>query len=161
MAFKLVSLAGQKLPYSALATAMHMSAFEAHACLARLTGARLLVQVNDAPALVLAAFKPMVLTGAAYFFPAVTGGITMGMPTAFGVEPLRSKLLLTDETPPVWPLADGLVRGSALLPLYPKLPLAAAGDALLYELLALFDALRVGQARERDMARQLLQERLS
>lgn len=161
MAFKLVCLAGQKLPYVALGQAMHMSQFEAHACMARLSGARLLTEVNDAPALVMAAFRPMVLQGAAYFFPAVRGEITMGFPTAYGVEPLKSKVLFADETPPVWPHADGPVRGSALLPLYPKLPLAAAKDTALYELLALFDALRIGQAREREMARKLLEERLS
>lgn len=44
-----------------------------------------------------------------------------------------------------------------LLPLYPKLPLAAVQDPALYELLALFDALRIGQARERDLARTLLE----
>jgi len=161
MAFKLVCLAGQKLPYAALAQAMHMSQFEAHACMARLGGARLLAEVNDVPTLVLAAFRPMVLQGAPYFFPAVRGEITMGFPTAYGVEPLKSKVLFADETPPVWPHADGPVRGSALLPLYPKLPLAAAQDPALYELLALFDALRIGQAREREMARKLLEERLS
>jgi len=161
MAFKLVCLAGKKLPYVALAQAMYMSQFEAHACMARLNGARLLTEVNDAPALVMAAFRPMVLQGAAYFFPAVRGEITMGFPTAYGVEPLKSKVLFADETPPVWPHADGPVRGSTLLPLYPKLPLAASKDPALYELLALFDALRIGQAREREMARKLLEERLS
>ena len=161
MAFKLVCLGGQKLPYTALAQAMHMSQFEAHACMARLSGARLLAQVNDVPTLVMAAFRPMVVHGAPYFFPAVRGEITMGFPTAYGVEPLKSKVLFADETPPVWPHADGPVRGSALLPLYPKLPVAAAQDPALYELLALFDALRIGQAREREMARKLLEERLS
>ncbi len=161
MAFKLVCLAGQKLTYVALAQAMHMSQFEAHACMARLSGARLLTEVSGAPALVMAAFRPMVLQGAAYFFPAVRGEITMGFPTAYGVEPLKSKVLFADEMPPVWPHADGLVRGSVLLPLYPNLPLAAVKDPALYELLALFDALRIGQAREREMARKLLEERLS
>ena len=167
MAFKLVCLAGQKLPYAALASSMHMSPFEAHACLARLTSARLVVVVNDAPAVVLVAFRPMVLAGAPYFFPGVSGGVTMGLPTSYGVEPLKSKLQLLTDLPPVWPVADGtdglvsLVRGTALLPLYPKLPLAAAGDTPFYELLALFDALRIGQAREREMARQFLEERLS
>lgn len=161
MAFKLVCLAGQKLPYAALAQAMHMSQFEAHACMARLSGARLLAEVGGVSRLVMAAFRPMVLQGAAYFFPAVRGEITMGFPTAYGVEPLKSKVLFADEIPPVWPHADGPVRGSALLPLYPKLPLAAARDQPLYELLALFDALRIGQARERELARTLLEERLS
>lgn len=100
MAFKLVCLAGQKLPYAALGQAMHLSQFEAHACMTRLSSARLLAEVNDAPALVMAAFRSLVLTGAAYFFPAVRGEITMGFPTAYGVEPLKSKLLLTDDMPP-------------------------------------------------------------
>ncbi len=85
----------------------------------------------------------------------------MGFPTAYGVEPLKSKVLFADEMPPVWPHADGRVRGSALLPLYPNLPLAAEKDPALYELLALFDALRIGQAREREIARTLLEERLN
>lgn len=161
MAFKLVCLAGQKLPYAALGQAMHLSQFEAHACMTRLSGARLLSEVNDAPTLVMAAFRPMVLSGAAYFFPAVRGEITMGFPTAYGVEPLKSRVLFTDDMPPVWPHADGPVRGAALLPLYPNLPLAAAEDQALYELLALFDALRMGQAREREIARTLIEERLS
>ena len=61
---------------------------------------------------------------------------------------------------PVWPHPEGTVKGEALLPLYAKLPLAAGDDARFYELLALFDALRIGQAREREMARRLLEERL-
>jgi hypothetical protein len=52
------------------------------------------------------------------------------------------------------------VRGNTLLPLYPKPPLAAQSDPALYALPALFDALRIGQAREREIARALLEERL-
>jgi hypothetical protein len=161
MAFKLVGLAGQKMPYAELARAMQMSQFEAHACLARLSGARLLTEVNGAPALVMPAFRPMVLQGAAYFFPAVRGEVTTGFPTAHGMEPLRSKLMPVDSLPPVWPHPEGPVRGNTLLPLYPKLPLAAQEDPALYELLALFDALRIGQAREREIARSMLEERLT
>jgi hypothetical protein len=47
-----------------------------------------------------------------------------------------------------------------VLPLYENLPLAAVDDPRLYELLALFDALRIGQARERELAKKLLEERL-
>ena len=59
MAFKLVCLAGQKMPYTELARAMQMSQFEAHACLARLSGARLLTEVNGAPTLDPPAFRPL------------------------------------------------------------------------------------------------------
>ncbi len=160
MAFKLVCLGRKRLSYVELAEVMHLSQFEAHACMVRLTSARLLTEVDDMPSLVMAAFRPMVLHGAPYFFPAVRGEITMGFPTAYGIEPLKSQVLFADELPPVWPHADGPVRGSILLPLYPKLPLAAARDQPFYTLLALFDALRIGQAREREMARRYLEERL-
>lgn len=160
MALKLVCLAGERVSYAELARAMHMSLFEAHACLARLSGARLLSEVDGAPALVMPAFRPLLLQGAPYFFPAVRGEITVGFPTAYGVEPLKALVMFADELPPVWPHAEGPVRGSTLLPLYPKLPLAAQADPCLYELLALFDALRIGQARERELARGLLEERM-
>lgn len=161
VAFKLVCLQGQRLPYAVLAHALHLSPFEAHACIARLTASRLLSEVDGLPALVMQAFRPFVLLGAPYFFPAVRGEVTVGFPTAYGVEPLKSKVLFTDELPPVWPHPEGPVRGTTLLPLYPKLPLAAQGDKPFYELLALFDALRIGQARERELVRTLLEERLS
>jgi hypothetical protein len=160
MALKLVCLAGERMAYVELARAMHMSQFEAHACMARLSAARLLTEVGGAPALVMPAFRPLLLQGAPYFFPAVRGEVTMGFPTAHGAEPLKSMLMFADELPPVWPHEDGSTRGAMLLPLYPKLPLAALQDPALYELLALFDALRIGQAREREMARGRLEEQL-
>lgn len=161
MAFKVVCLCGQKMPYAELARSMYMSQFEAHACLARLTAARLLTEVNGAPVLVMPAFRPLVLQAAAYFFPAVRGEVTVGFATAHGVESLQSKLQPDGELVPVWPHPDGLVRGNTLLPLYPKLPLAAQGDSRLYEMLALFDGLRIGQARERELVRGMLEERLA
>ena len=60
----------------------------------------------------------------------------------------------------MWPHPEGTSRGQSLLPLYEKLALAAIDDPKLYELLALFDALRIGEARERELARKLLEERL-
>ncbi len=51
-------------------------------------------------------------------------------------------------------------KHAGVLPLYENLPLAAAGDPKLYELLALFDALRIGQALERELAKKLLEQRL-
>ena len=161
VAFKLVCLKGQKLPYAALAHALHMSPFEAHACIARLFASRLLTEVDGLPTLVMPAFRPLVLQGAVYFFPAVRGEVTVGFPTAHGVEPLKSKVMFADELSPVWPHSEGNTRGTTLLPLYPKLPLAAQIDKPFYELLALFDALRIGQAREREMVRVMLDVRLT
>jgi len=46
------------------------------------------------------------------------------------------------------------------LPLYPSVPEAANKDEKLYELLALADALRVGRAREKELAIVELKKRL-
>ena len=86
--------------------------------------------------------------------------MTRGFPTIYGVAPLKG-ILVAGEPPPVWPHPEGSVRGPGLLPLYENLPLAARNDPALYELLALFDALRAGQARERELAARFLTERLS
>jgi hypothetical protein len=53
------------------------------------------------------------------------------------------------------------VLGRAVAPLYRSAPLAAAEDPRLHELLALVDALRVGRARERTLAREELDRRLA
>ena len=59
---------------------------------------------------------------------------------------------------PVWPHPKGTVRGLSLAPLYPSVPGAALKDERLYAMLALFDAIRSGQARERKAAQKLLEE---
>ena len=160
IAFKLVTMKGQWLPYAALSKVMRLSRFEAHAAVQRLTAARLVALVDGQPGLVMAALRGFVIFGAPYAYPAVRGEMTIGFPTAHGVAPLRELIVASHEPPPVWPHPEGIARGPGLLPLYESLPLAAQEDASLYELLALFDALRAGQARERELARKLLEERL-
>jgi hypothetical protein len=160
MALKLVALKGQWLPYAALGESMRLSRFEAHAAVQRLMAARLVADVGGSPRPVLAALRPFVIFGAPYAYPAVRGETTIGFPTAHGVAPLRDSVAAAGEPPPVWPHPEGIARGPGLLALYENLPLAAQDDPLLYELLALFDALRAGQARERELARKFLEERL-
>jgi len=45
--------------------------------------------------------------------------------------------------------------------LYPSAPKAAKLDPGLYELLAMIDALRIGKARERKLAQELVSQRLN
>jgi hypothetical protein len=63
-------------------------------------------------------------------------------------------------TPIVWPHPEGTVRGESLEPLYPSAVDAARRDDALYESLALVDALRIGRARERKLAVELIGKRL-
>lgn len=158
---KLVSLRGVgRLPYAALAKQLLLSQFEAHAAVQRLMAARLVVELDGELRPVMAAVRNFVIHGAAYCYPVLRGEVTIGFPTAYAVPPLKGRVLFAEEMPPVWPHPEGTARGTVLMPLYEKLPLAAQGDPALYELLALFDALRMGQARERELAVQLLEERL-
>ena len=60
----------------------------------------------------------------------------------------------------MWAHPERTSRGQSLLPLHEMLPLGAIDDPKLYELLALLNALRIGPAREREMAKKLLKERL-
>jgi predicted nucleotidyltransferase len=161
IAFKLAANKGRWLPYAELSAAMYLSRFEAHAAVQRLIAARLFVEFEGTPRPVMPLLRQFVVYGAQYAYPAVHGEMTIGFPTAHGVAPLKDLLVPTNEPVPVWPHPKGKARGMALLPLYEKLPLAALEDQNLYELLAMFDALRAGRARERELAIRFFNERLA
>ena len=96
-----------------------------------------------------------------YCFPAVLGGETRGIPTAWAARPLSDELAPYDDLPPVWPDALGEHRGLTLQPLHRSATEIARRDPALAELLALVDGLRAGDARVRNLAGDLLRARLS
>lgn len=99
------------------------------------------------------------LYGVKYVFPAVLGAVSRGLPTAHSAPPL-ARLISGETESYVWPWSRGTHRGQTILPLYHTVPEAAANLPPLHEMLALIDALRVGRARERNLARELLEERI-
>lgn len=96
------------------------------------------------------------LHGAKYAFPAVLLPLAVGVPTSHSA-PAFADVFAPGSTDFVWPHPNGSVRGVGVEPLHPAVPYAAMQDVKLYEMLALFDALRVGKARERGMALERLQ----
>ncbi|MEK7657547.1 MAG: hypothetical protein AAB412_07295 [Elusimicrobiota bacterium] len=96
-----------------------------------------------------------------YVFPAEPGPLCRGIPTSHCAPPLAKRIVSNESDQYVWPHDDGKVRGQAISPLYATAPDAAQKDQKLYELLALIDALRVGRARERNIAAQEIESRLS
>ncbi|MGA1619798.1 MAG: winged helix-turn-helix domain-containing protein [Pirellulales bacterium] len=102
------------------------------------------------------AIREFVLHGLRYAFPAVRGGMTPGMPTAYATLPLSEQIHAGVDPIPVWPDSSGEARGESLEPLYPSVPAAARADAELYQLLALIDVVRSGRARERKLAEEHL-----
>jgi len=96
--------------------------------------------------------------GLKYVFPQQPGALVRGIPTAHSAKPLAD--LIQSNEPYVWPSADGTVRGQAIEPLYPTVVQAVNNDPLLYEMLALVDAIRVGKTREVSLAVEELRKRL-
>jgi hypothetical protein len=98
--------------------------------------------------------------GMRHVFPPKRGALVRGVPTATAAEPLKSHFVDNGEPPPVWPYAEGSVRGLSFSALYKSAPKAALLDPRLYELLALCDAIRSGRTRERVLAIELLRKAL-
>lgn len=88
--------------------------------------------------------------GLRYVFPQKPGAVVRGIPTSHSASPLKELIESTESY--VWPYGKGTARGHSIIPLYPSVPEAALKDENLYELLALVDALRVGRAREKELA---------
>ena len=157
---KLLILGDQRRSFAELAAELSMSASEVHGSVGRAMEARLVHVANDHVQVSNAALKEFLLHGAKYTFPATFGAPTRGIPTAYAAPPLRELINQPpSELPPVWPSPDGEQRGTSFYPLYPSVPQAARRDEALYQTLALFDALRGGAARERNLAAKLLEER--
>lgn len=96
--------------------------------------------------------------GIRYVFPQKPGPVVRGVPTSHSAYPLNREIQSTEHY--VWPYGKGSVRGHSIQPLHPSVPGAALNDQALYELLALVDAIRVGRAREREIAISELKKRL-
>jgi len=97
------------------------------------------------------ALAEFTLHGAKYAFPGVRLPLAVGVPTSHSA-PAFAGVFAPGSSDFVWPHPKGSVRGIGVEPLHPSVPFAAMQDEKLYEMLALFDALRVGRARERGMA---------
>lgn len=91
--------------------------------------------------------------GAAYAYPAEMSARARGVPTGFSAPGLRDMEFI-DHLPTVWPSHLGDLVGRGIKPLVPAAAEVALRDAGLYRALALFDALRLADARERSFVRE-------
>jgi len=156
----LAACRNQGTTYPELASFTGLSMSEVHGALKRAETARLLFFEAKRPRILLPAFKEFLFHGARYAFPAVRGSMVAGVPTAHAAPPLNAQIVPSADPAPVWPSIEGSVRGIGLIPIYPSAPAAALRSPALYENLALFDALRAGNARERALAQDLFEARL-
>lgn len=153
---------GPSPAYAALAAELGLTASETHGAVQRAVAAGLAyIDPEGGPRVVREALRLFVQHGARYCFAPLRGELTRGLPTGYAAAPLEGLIVApASEPPPVWPDPHGTRRGMTLHPLYPSVPEAARRNPALYELLALFDAVRAGSPRERALALPLIEERL-
>lgn len=106
------------------------------------------------------ALKEFIEYGLKYVFPADPGKIMRGIPTSFAAPVMAGKLMSAGEVINVWPDPIGKEKGQSIQPLFKSVPRAVKQDPELYKLLALVDAIRLGNARESKIAIELLEESL-
>ncbi|WP_445730699.1 hypothetical protein [Mariniflexile sp.] len=105
---------------------------------------------NDKKRIMKQALVEFITSGLKYVYPQQPSGLVRGIATAHSASPL-SEMIQSDELY-VWPYAEGNKRGFSIEPLHPNVPKAALKDPVLHELLALADAIRLGNAREQKLA---------
>ena len=155
-------LAVDQYTVRSLAQATGISKSQVSLSLARCYEARLarLDHLTQLPQVNRRALCELLVHGVKYIFPAKLGARARGIPTAWAAPVLQGKILAGDTLPPVWPDADSSVVGFALEPIYKSVPQAVKQDSRLYAMLALLDSIRIGGARERGFAGDLLTKML-
>lgn len=106
------------------------------------------------------ALSEFIAYGLKYVFPAKPGAMVRGIPTAHAAPVLSGRLLSGGEDIYVWEDAEGNAKGQRVEPLFRSVPIAVRRDPELYAMLALVDAIRLGQERESALARKLLEQHL-
>lgn len=145
---KIISENNPKWEQKPMAEALEMSQSEISESVARSKFAGLLDVKGKS--VMRYAFMEFLEHGISYVFPQQPGAMARGIVTAHSAFPLN-KLIISNEVY-VWPFGKGTDRGFAIDPLYSSVPKAVLKDAYLHELLALVDAIRVGRAREKELA---------
>lgn len=156
---KLVALGRKPWTYNELAVQLGMSPSEVHAAAKRAVAADLAVQEDGEVRPNIRNLEEFLLHGLRYFSVPERGAKTRGTATLTSAPPFVEIFAPSDEIS-VWPDPQGDVRGEAFSPLYRSAPEAARKDPELYELLVIADALRGGRARERNLAAEMMKERL-
>ena len=112
---KLLLYGDSRPSYAQIAKDLFLSPSEVHAAVQRARQARLL-QGPEPGELNRSALLKFLIHGVKYAFPPERGELTRGIPTAHAAEPLKSQIAMANDLPPVWPSANGKVRGYSFAP---------------------------------------------
>ena len=157
VACKLFTLGEAEWPLRRLAGSLSISLGETHAAIARGRAAGVLGLPRGRLNVARKKLFELATVAVPQVYYAVRGSMAAGVPTAMHAEPLKGVFPLDGLVPLVWPSERGSVRGESLMPLYPTVPRAVEHDPDLHRLLALIDVVRVGEAKDRRLATDLLE----
>lgn len=102
-------------------------------------------------------FEEFAVHALRFVAPGRLGPLVPGVPAAWAAEPMAKAIVSSgDDPPPVWPHAEGAVRGQAVAPLHEAAPEAVAEWPAFGEILASLDSLRIGDVRVRGVAEAFL-----
>jgi len=149
IALKIVDYSNQEWTQIQLSEALQISAGEVSNALERLVSAGLLS--DDKKQINKLALKEFLVHGLKYVFPVKPGAKMRGLATAHSASPIKEHIVQNDEIF-VWSYSYGTKRGYAIEPLYKTVPKIVATEPELYKLLAIVDTLRIGRAREVEIA---------
>ncbi len=99
--------------------------------------------------------------GVPYSFADQPMEVTVGIPTSWGCPALKPSFNSAENTPDVWAHKDGKIRGYRVEPLHKNFPDACLKNEKIYNYCGLIDAIRVGRAREKKIAIDLIKEMLN
>ncbi len=156
---KIIVSRGKKWSPTSLASELGLSYSQVHYAINRCLEARLLMPKNETVEPMMGNSKEFLLHAVKFICVPKRGEQTRGLPTMWAAPPLNEHIVNVGE-PPVWPDAEGQVRGFSLEPIHKSAVVGSKKDPQLYEMLTLLDALRDGRARERNLALEILEERL-
>lgn len=108
-----------------------------------------------------AQLEEFLVHAARFVVPGRLGRLTTGVPAAWAVEPMATRIRSSGDEPlPVWPSALGTVRGQELTALHRSAVVAASKHPELSQILSLVDSIRAGDVRVRSVAAKELHETL-
>jgi hypothetical protein len=158
VAMKLAVTNDERWTFPALGRALGLSPSETRYSLLRAARAELVSERTRTA--IRPNLREFLLHGARYAFPAERGRRSRGMATSTSAPPLLERFSDSADSL-VWKFAQGNARGEAVTPIYSSVPIAAGQDPRLYALLVLLDGIRLGGARIRSLATELLARELA
>lgn len=148
--------------YQALAEFLDMSPSQTHKAIHVLGMAGLIHGKSIKGKIDRGALADFIIHGARYAFPAKVGAEVRGILTGVHSSTFNEENLIAENSPVyVWPSPRGSARGQSIAPLCKAVLTSYRKDVRLYQALAYFDVLRVGSARERELAVRFFREGLA